>query len=60
MDTLANNGVLYQGLHILGSGATLTRTAGLTIHPAPPPPDIPARRTAIGNTGAAAIARLDP
>jgi adenine/guanine/hypoxanthine permease len=23
MDTLANNGVLYQGLHILGSGATL-------------------------------------
>ena len=23
MDTLANNGVLYQGLHVLGSGATL-------------------------------------
>lgn len=41
MDTLANNGVLYQGLHILGSGATLTRTAGLTIHPAHLPPISP-------------------
>jgi len=44
MDTLANNGVLYQGLHILGSGATLTRTAGLTIHPAHLPPYLHARR----------------